>query len=263
MPRPVEVSDEPPELAELGLRPFDARSVALSVLLGLPDPVLPARSLVHLGELFGLAPGTMRTALSRMVGRGELVGDAGSYRLGPAHEGRRRTQRAGWRPAPAWDGTWWIITAEPGQTAAARRARRAALTAARFAPWRAEVWMRPANLPRPDLPDDGTVVVRGSLDATDDLELSHRLWPLGQIAATARQVLAVLDSPRGDLTAAAPAQLPGAIVVAAAAVRALRQDPLLPARLTPEPWPLDDLRERYRAYDRQLGQLLRTAISAS
>jgi hypothetical protein len=77
---------------ELGLGPLDARSLALSVLLGSHPPVLPARALVALAELFGIAGGTMRTALSRMVAAGELEAADGRYRLAGRLLERQRAQ---------------------------------------------------------------------------------------------------------------------------------------------------------------------------
>src|SRR3954470_1143428 len=61
--------------------PLSARSVVASTLLGMHPPVLSARVLVKSGELFGIAEGTTRTALSRMVNAGELVVEDRSYRL--------------------------------------------------------------------------------------------------------------------------------------------------------------------------------------
>src|SRR6478672_8593047 len=91
------------------MRPFNARSLVLSVLLGLEPPVLPARSLVRLAELFGIAAGTMRTALSRMVAAGELAGDADGYRLVGRLLERKAAQDIGRRRAPGgWDGTWIV-----------------------------------------------------------------------------------------------------------------------------------------------------------
>ena len=85
---------------ELGLGPLDARSLALSVLLGSHPPVLPARALVALAELFGVAGGTMRTALSRMVAAGELEAADGRYRLAGRLLERQRAQDIG-RSQPA------------------------------------------------------------------------------------------------------------------------------------------------------------------
>ena len=68
-------------------RPLSARSVVASTLLGTRGLTLQVRALVRAGELFGIAEGTTRVALSRMVAAGELVAEDGSYRLsGPLLE---------------------------------------------------------------------------------------------------------------------------------------------------------------------------------
>ena len=77
-------------------RPLTARSLVASTLLGTQPPVLPGRVLVRLAELFGIAEGTTRVALSRMVAAGELEVDDGRYRLvGPALLARQATQEHG------------------------------------------------------------------------------------------------------------------------------------------------------------------------
>ncbi|HJR38673.1 MAG TPA: PaaX domain-containing protein, C- domain protein, partial [Nocardioidaceae bacterium] len=58
-----------------------ARSVLASVLLGTEPPWLPTRLLVRTAELFGIADGTARVALSRMLSAGEAVAEDGGYRL--------------------------------------------------------------------------------------------------------------------------------------------------------------------------------------
>ncbi|TMR26179.1 hypothetical protein ETD96_41735, partial [Actinomadura geliboluensis] len=45
------------------IRPLTARSVVLSTLLGVHPPRLPARHLVRVGDLFGIAEGTIRVCL--------------------------------------------------------------------------------------------------------------------------------------------------------------------------------------------------------
>ena len=111
------------------IRPFNARSLVLSVLLGLPEPRLAASAPGRLAELFGIAPGTMRTAISRMLAAGELAGVDGSYELrGPLIE-RKAAQDVGRRPAgDAWDGTWWFVTVvTPSRQLADRRRFRTAM----------------------------------------------------------------------------------------------------------------------------------------
>ncbi len=77
-------------------RPLTARSLIASTLLGTHPPVLPGRLLVRLGELFGIAEGTTRVALSRMVAAGELETEDGRYRLvGAALLARQAAQERG------------------------------------------------------------------------------------------------------------------------------------------------------------------------
>jgi phenylacetic acid degradation operon negative regulatory protein len=246
------------------MRPFNARSLVLSVLLGLDPPVLPARSLVRLAELFGIAPGTMRTALSRMVAAGELVGDADGYRLGGRLLERKAAQDIGRRPAPGgWDGTWIVaVVIAARRDIAARRAFRTHMANLRMGELRPDTWLRPANLAGP-AGDPGLATVRGPLDGEDPVALAGRLWPLAAMAATATELgdrvdemLAALAEPRAEA-------LPAAITLAAEVVRFLRAEPLLPPSLTSQPWPPDALRDRYRQLDRALGRALPAAIRVS
>ena len=61
---------------------LSARSVIASTLLGTVPPRLPGRLLVAFAGEFGIQAGTTRTALSRMVDKGELRHlDGGQYEL--------------------------------------------------------------------------------------------------------------------------------------------------------------------------------------
>src|SRR5438105_14110135 len=93
-------------LEALGLRPLSARSVVASVLLGTHPPRLSAAALVELCGRFGIAGGTTRVALSRMVAAGELAVEDGHYRLvGEALLSRPPAQAAGLPPPVApWTG---------------------------------------------------------------------------------------------------------------------------------------------------------------
>jgi hypothetical protein len=79
-------------------RPLTARSVVASTLLCVRPSELPARSLVASGGLFGIAEGTVRTALSRMVATGELTLDNGRYALAGLFLSRRERPQAANRP---------------------------------------------------------------------------------------------------------------------------------------------------------------------
>jgi phenylacetic acid degradation operon negative regulatory protein len=243
------------------VRPFNARSLVLSVLLGLPEPRLPTSAPGRLAELFGIAPGTMRTAISRMLAAGELAVVDGSYELrGPLIE-RKAAQDIGRRPpGDAWDGTWWFVTVvTPSRELGARRRFRTSMANARMGELRPDTWLRPANLAAPAA-GAGTIVVRGALAGDDAVALTARLWDLDAIVRRGDALIAAVDDGIGALADSAATALPDGIVLAAAVVRFLRAEPLLPRVLTPDGWPADRLRERYAAYDRTLGRALRGAL---
>lgn len=58
-----------------------ARSVVLSVLLGAHPAWATASELIQLTADFGIKETTLRVALTRMVGAGDLVRSADGYRL--------------------------------------------------------------------------------------------------------------------------------------------------------------------------------------
>src|SRR5687768_15517560 len=134
---------------ELGVRPLTARSVLLSTLLGLDPPVLPASRLVATAGLFGIAEGTARVALSRMVRAGEVEADGARYRLSGRLLERQARQATGLRPARTrWRGGWHLaVVTVTGRSAASRAELRRTFTAARFAEWREGVWLRPDDQP--------------------------------------------------------------------------------------------------------------------
>src|SRR5688572_9091625 len=92
-------------------RPLSARSVLASVLLGTDPPRLPTPLLVRTGELFGIAEGTVRTALSRMAAAGEVTAEDGSYSLTGRLVARQRRQAVSRRAEVRdWPGTWELVT---------------------------------------------------------------------------------------------------------------------------------------------------------
>lgn len=226
-------------LTDLDVRPLSARSLLLSYLLGTHPPSVSAARLVDFGSLFGLRPGTTRTALSRMVTAGEATTDEGRYRLAGRLLDRQRELDRG-RVSAAdepWDGTWWtvIVTAE-ARTATERRRFRSTMEGARLGELRPDTWMRPANVDGPTL-DAGVIATRGPLTTGDDSELAGRLWSLPEIEATSARLLDALlpladalhDGDDLDTT------LPLTFEVSAACVRHLRTEPQLPTTLVDNP----------------------------
>lgn len=225
-------------------RPLTARSVLLSTLLGAHPPELPARVLVRSGELFGIAEGTVRVALSRMLAAGEVEqAEDGRYRLAGRLLERQRRQDESRRPVPRrWRGAWLtaVVTAE-GRTASGRVALRAAMRDLRMAELRAGVWLRPDNL-RLARPDDGQCTWLSSRPEGDPVELAARLWDLDAWAARAEELRERMRRTRLDSLA------PG-FVLSAAVLRHFQADPLLPDELLPPDWPGAVLREKYSAFD--------------
>lgn len=246
------------------LRPLNARSLALSILLGSHPPQLPARSLVALAELFDIPAGTMRTALSRMLAAGEVDAADGRYRLAGRLIERQGAQDVG-RHAPVgvWDGRWHTIVAvEDQRDLAERRQFRATMANHRFGELRPDIWTRPSNLGDPPT-EPGWLVTTGPLLGIDGHELAGRLWDLDVVATTTRELLAEMAALRSARDWSDPASIPELFTTSAAVVRFLRHEPLLPVELTPPGWPVDELRNSYDDFEadhqRLLQQFLRRA----
>jgi phenylacetic acid degradation operon negative regulatory protein len=247
-------------LETLGLRPLSARSVVASVLLGTHPPRLSAAGLVELCGRFGISGGTTRVALSRMVAAGELAAEEGHYRLvGEVLLARQRAQDAGLAPpALRWSGAWRMaVVVSPGRTPAERVELRRALADARFAQWREGVWLRPDNLGPPDVPADAPVRWL-TVDPDDDPSaLAGELWDLAAWSDRGDALLGAAPDEPGDLVGAPPEWAAATFAVAAATLRHLRTDPLLPDALLPAGWPADRLRARYTVYVDAIQRLVR------
>lgn len=227
------------------ITPLSARSVALSVLLGAPDGRLPVRDLVASGVMCDISPPTMRVALSRLVGSGELTVDDGVYTLSPHHLARLRAQHDDIAPRLLpWNGQWeTVVIVESGRDAGDRARLRHDLTQARLSELREGVWMRPANLDRPPFGDPHTTTLVSHPQEPD--RIVESLWDLEAWADRGRALLTA--SRRPDLDA-------HRLAAVAALVRHLRTDPALPRELTPPNWPADEMRAAYDDYRTQLVQ---------
>lgn len=229
------------------LQPLSARSVMLSTLLGAHPAELPARALVRVGEQFGIAESTARVALTRLVAAGDLEREDGAYRLATRLLERQRRQddaiHAATRP---WDGEWEFVVITAGSRAAADRAdQRRLLGGLRLAELREGVWLRPANLERewPASLSDVTSVFRGRPEG-DPVVLARQLWDLDAFAQVGRALVAGFEASH-PLSA-------DRFTHAAAIVRHLLADPILPPELLPQDWPGDALRGAYTGYQDEL-----------
>ncbi len=237
-------------------QPLTARSVLASVLLGTEPPWLPTNRLVRTAELFGIADGTARVALSRMAAAGEAVAEGGGYRLVGRLAERQTRQQASRRGAVReWDGTWElaIVHRGAGRPADARALLREALAELRFGELRDGVWARPDNLD-PDRAPEAAIIVgqwcawwvgaepSPEPDVEELFEVDDWVVVAEELQAEMARLLPRLQG--GDRTA-----LADGFVTAAAVLRHLQHDPLLPAAFLPEAWPGNDLRSEYDRYD--------------
>lgn len=244
------------------LPPLTARSVIASNLLGMDPPQLSARALVESGRLHGLKEGAVRTAISRLVAAGELeavaVSDhAPGYRLAGRlleRHGRQQAARHFDEAATGWDGTWELaLVTTDRRPAAERAALRHAAGRRQLAEVREGVWARPANLPSDRSPTDAAVVARQCTLVAgarpQDVSPFVAAFDLGSWAAGAAELLERLGEAIPALAAGDIDVLPASFVLAAAGVRHVGADPLLPKELLPEDWPGPALRREVRRFE--------------
>jgi phenylacetic acid degradation operon negative regulatory protein len=222
-----------------------ARSVVLSVLLGAHPAWATASELIRLTADFGIKETTLRVALTRMVGAGDLIRSADGYRLSDRLLARQRRQDEAIRPRTRpWRGDWLVlIITSVGTDARTRAAQRASMYRKRFGELREGVWMRPDNLDLDLEPDvaDRVRVLKARDDAPE--QLAEQLWDLPEWATAGHRLLDEMAEAR---------DIPGRFVVAAAIVRHLLTDPMLPAELLPDDWPGARLRTVYHHFGTEL-----------
>jgi phenylacetic acid degradation operon negative regulatory protein len=236
----------------LQLRPLTARSVVLSLLLGAHPPELPVRDLVRAVETFDIAEATLRVALSRMVAAGDLDRSERTYALSQRLMDRQRRQDDSVHPATRRGrGSWeMLVIRSIGRSPAERADLRTDLASLRLAELREGVWMRPANLRRSWPGHLDELVRRFSCRPDDAEELARSLWNLDAWATAGNALLEYFDA------ATHPAQR---FTAAAAIVRHLLADPVLPAELLPTSWPGDALRQTYTGYQAELVELMHSS----
>lgn len=183
----------------------------------------------------------MRVALTRMVAAGDLLRSSDGYRLSARLLDRQRRQDEALNPRMRhWRGDWLtVVITSVGSDARTRAAVRVGLSERRFAELREGIWMRPDNIDI-DLGADLDAHTR-VLTARDEqpAELAGMLWDLVGWADTGLELLTAM---------ADVADVPEHFAVAAAMVRHLRRDPVLPPDLLPPDWPGERIRKSYAEF---------------
>ena len=223
-----------------------ARSVVLSVLLGAHPAWATASELIRLTADFGIKETTLRVALTRMVSAGDLIRSADGYRLSDRLLARQRRQDEAMRPRTrAWRGYWHVVDRHqrghrrphPGRTANHACTTSVSVNCAKA-----------CGCGRTTSSSSWSPTLRARvrvLQARDDApaELAGQLWDL---PAWAQPVTGCSTRwPR-------PPTFPARFVVAAAMVRHLLTDPMLPAELLPADWPGARLRAAYHDFATEL-----------
>jgi phenylacetic acid degradation operon negative regulatory protein len=211
---------------------------------------------VQSGELFGIAEGTTRTAISRMVAAGELEPDGASYRLtGHLLERQARQDASRHAESGPWDGSWEMaVVVAPRRAAPQRTSLRRSMQRLKLAELREGLWVRPDNLAPDRLPADRAVVQTQcrtfrSVPHDGDAELAAELWDLQVWADEARALVSAMGDVEPRLRDGERASLRDGFLLSAAVLRHLLADPLLPAALLPSDWPGMLLRSRYEDFD--------------
>jgi len=242
--------------AVLRERPLAPRSLIASLLLGMRPPRLSAGRLVEWCGLFGVAEGTARVALSRMLDRGELTAADGVYELAGRLRSRQPTQEWSLAPRPKqWHGDWLLGIVDAGaRNATERSALREAGRRLRMVELRDGVWCRPDNLPRAAAPADAWDVADAQcawwIGRPEPEAIAGVLRRFGadEWAARARVLRDRLQASTAALDGADGETIADAFTVGAAALAHVRADPLLPSELCGRNWPGGALRDAYDEY---------------
>jgi phenylacetic acid degradation operon negative regulatory protein len=230
--------------------------VLLSLLLGNQPPRATVQLLVRTAELFGIAEGTARTALSRMASAGEVRSRDGYYELSSPELLVRQHRQSASRAAvlQPWSTGRWVqvvVTADGRRSATQRAQLRRSLRNARLAELREGVWLRPDNLGASDqLAELGSDLTRfAASPQLPDAELVRRLWDLDTWSTRATQLVQAMERLVESLEAHHHGVLAEGFVISADVLRHFQADPLLPVELLPAEWPGLQLRRVYDRYD--------------
>ncbi|OZC41657.1 PaaX domain-containing protein, C- domain protein [Rhodococcus sp. WWJCD1] len=239
------------------VRKLTARSAVLSALLGAHPAEASAAGILTLATKLGFGQSAVRVALTRLVAAGDLDRSDGMYTLSARLIDRQRRQDFALHyHASAWDGSWRLAVVTTGaEDSTDRAALRTALRAAKFGEVREGVWGRPNNV---------STTVRA--DARERLTL-FRAVPEGDAVDLVSEVFAPTEWAKAAEELVTMLREASVMVerfeIAAAIVRHILDDPLLPAEVLPAHWPGHDIRQAYEAFRIELTTLAEEILTAT
>lgn len=241
------------------------RSLILDLLSTLRRGSMPVGALVAAGELFGLADGTVRVALARLVSAGRVERDTrGRYRLGAQAAPIQRAV-VSWRHLDRltvdWDGGWWAVHTPRPPARGERRRHDQALRLLGFRELSPALHVRPANLAggcdatRHHLVSiglaGGSLVFRmDELDAGSEAR-ARDLWDVAALQDGYRRSLASIRESAQELATLPVEQaMTRSFLVGGRMIQQLVLDPLLPHEIL-DPADRNALVQAMREYDIQ------------
>lgn len=240
------------------------RSLILDLLSTLRHGSMPVAALLEAGEVFGLASGTLRVALARLLASQRVERDErGRYHLGP-----RAAPMLGavgrWRKLEeqrvAWDGRWWGVQQSRPIPRNGRRAHEQSLRLHGFRALTRELSLRPANrrggtpalrsgLTELGLDSGAFTFTLDELDAATEAR-ARELWQPEPLLASYRASLAQVETSAARLASLSePEAMRESFLLGGRVIQQLVLDPLLPDEIV-DPTDRDALVASMRRYDR-------------
>ena len=225
-----------------------SRSFVLDLLSTLRRGAMPVRALIEAAARFGIAEGSVRVALTRLLAEDLVERDErGQYRLGAAAL-PIRSRVAAWRDLDArvgpWSGDWVGVLGSPPASRAVQRKSTRALALLGFRTLVRGLSVRPDNLTggidamREELAALGLapgsiVCALRDLDPVTDAR-ARALWDAEALVTSYRRHCRAIEASTRRLRASAPeVAMVESFRVGGAALRALATDPLLPEPIVP------------------------------
>jgi phenylacetic acid degradation operon negative regulatory protein len=232
-------------------RPMRAGSLIVTIY---GDAIVPRGGSLWLGSLldmmvgFGVEPGLVRTAISRLVADGWFertrIGKQSYYRLSTARaaELESATSRIYRGAEPAWSGEMEVAVITTPD-AAERAAHRQRMLREGWGQAAANVMMRPHSGATPDRPGSADIIILTTRHQRGETAraLAQACWQLDALDAAYRQLLKAFGPVAGEIADGAHLGDAQAFQLRILLIhdwrRIVLRDPLLPHAMLPEDWP--------------------------